>query len=159
MPARNIHHDAVVAALQADGWTITDDPLRVAFGGRDLHVDLGAESLAVGAERAGRRIAVEIQSFLGASAVHDLHDALGQYEVYRVVLSETDPGRTVWLAVPERAWEGILSERLGRLLTERLAVRLMVFADAGSRVLRWIEPPSRLQQATSPERSSGTGAS
>src|SRR5438477_12313026 len=26
MPARNIHHDAVIHALQADGWTITHDP-------------------------------------------------------------------------------------------------------------------------------------
>jgi hypothetical protein len=29
MPARNIYHDAVVQALTADGWTITDDPLRL----------------------------------------------------------------------------------------------------------------------------------
>ena len=43
MPARNLYHEAVVAALTSDGWTITDDPLSVKVGDRDLHIDLGAE--------------------------------------------------------------------------------------------------------------------
>ena len=68
MPARNIHHDQVVRALIADGWTITHDPLTLSFGGRDLFVDLGAERTALAAEKSGRKIAVEIQSFLGASS-------------------------------------------------------------------------------------------
>ena len=66
MPAKDLYHDAVVRALTADGWVITDDPLRLAFGARDLDVDLAAE-LAAAAEKAGRRIAVEVKSFIGAS--------------------------------------------------------------------------------------------
>ena len=27
MPAKNLYHDAVIAALQTDGWSITHDPL------------------------------------------------------------------------------------------------------------------------------------
>src|SRR5258708_22379689 len=65
MPARNIHHAVVVRALTADGWTITHDPYPLSFGGKDLFVDLGAEEAALAAEKEGRRIAVEIQSFLG----------------------------------------------------------------------------------------------
>lgn len=60
MPAKNIYHDAVVEALVADGWTITADPLSAVVGLRRLHVDLAAERTAVGAERAGERIAVEV---------------------------------------------------------------------------------------------------
>jgi hypothetical protein len=75
--ARNIYHDAVVHALTADGWTITDDPLRLEIGDRKLYVDLGAEQRAVAAERAGRKIAVEIHSFLGRSPVRDLQRRLG----------------------------------------------------------------------------------
>jgi hypothetical protein len=67
MPAKNVDHDAVIRALVADGWTITDDPLKLEYGDRNLYVDLGAESSAVGAEKSGRKIAVEIQSFLSAS--------------------------------------------------------------------------------------------
>ncbi|HVS37935.1 MAG TPA: element excision factor XisH family protein [Gemmataceae bacterium] len=77
MPAKNIYHDAVVEALTADGWTITHDPLRLSFGGKDLFVDLGAERATLGAEREGRRIAVEVQSFLNLSAVRDLQEAVG----------------------------------------------------------------------------------
>jgi len=49
MPARNIYHDAVIAALQADGWSITHDPLSLKVGDRDLLVDLGAEKELIGA--------------------------------------------------------------------------------------------------------------
>lgn len=87
MPAKNIYHDIVIRALIADGWTITDDPLTMTYGGRDLFVDLGAERLAIGAEKGEQRIAVEIQSFLNRSAVRDLQEAVGQVEVYRIVLA------------------------------------------------------------------------
>ena len=50
MPAKNLYHDAVVDTLTADGWTITDDPLRLKVGERDLLVDLGAERPLIGAE-------------------------------------------------------------------------------------------------------------
>ena len=51
MPARNIYHDAVAHALVAEGWIITDDPLRIMFEGRDLYVDLGAERPTLAAKR------------------------------------------------------------------------------------------------------------
>jgi hypothetical protein len=88
MPARNIYHDSVIRALAADGWTVTDDPLTVSYGGRNLFVDLGAEESAVAAEKSGRKIAVEVQSFLNPSVIHDLERAVGQYEVYRVLLGD-----------------------------------------------------------------------
>ena len=65
MPARDTYHDAVCKALVKDGWTITDDPLRLVWGKKDYYVDLGAERI-LAAERHGRRIAVEVKSFVGA---------------------------------------------------------------------------------------------
>jgi hypothetical protein len=62
MPARDIYHDTVIHALEADGWRITDDPFSIPVGRKQLFVDLGAEKL-IGAEREGRRIAVEIKTF------------------------------------------------------------------------------------------------
>jgi hypothetical protein len=43
MLAKDIYHNVVVQALTKDSWTITDDPLRLQWGSRDLYVDLGAE--------------------------------------------------------------------------------------------------------------------
>ncbi len=82
MPARDLFHDVVRAALERDGWTVTHDPLKVPWGRRDLFVDLGAEKL-LGAEKAGRKIAVEIKSFTGMSLINDLEKAIGQFVLYR----------------------------------------------------------------------------
>jgi hypothetical protein len=32
MPKRDFFHDAVSKALEAEGWTVTDDPLRIQVG-------------------------------------------------------------------------------------------------------------------------------
>ena len=93
MSARNIYHDAVREALVADGWAITHDPFGVPVGARRLQADIGAERAALGAERAGEQIAVEVQSFLRKSPIEDLHHAVGQYVVYRAVMRRTNPGR------------------------------------------------------------------
>ena len=87
MPAKNLHHDAVVTALKTDGWTITHDPFRLEYGKRDVFIDLAAERNVLGAERNGEKIAVEIQSVVTPSAVASLEQALGQYILYRSILS------------------------------------------------------------------------
>ena len=138
MPAKNIYHDAVVRALIDDGWTITHDPLTISYGGRDLFVDLGAEQSTIAAERAGLKIAVEIQSFLNPSPVRDLEEAVGQYEIYRAVLAETEPERMLWLAVPFRIYESLLSERFGQLIIARLNLQFFVFDEKQERAIRWI---------------------
>src|SRR5207247_10794285 len=102
MPAKDKYHDALRSALVKDGWTITDDPFRLVWGKRDFYVDLGAERI-MAAERAGERIAVEVKSFLGASPMHDLELALGQFLLYRSILEEQEPDRGSLLAIPGSA--------------------------------------------------------
>jgi hypothetical protein len=139
VPAKNIHHDVVVHALRADGWTITHDPLTLSYGGKDLYVDLGAERLTLAAERAGQRIAVEIQSFLNRSPLRDLEEAVGQYGVYRAILGETEPDRRLYLAVPRRVFESLLTERFGQLIVAQLQLRLVVYDEQQERIVQWIE--------------------
>jgi hypothetical protein len=139
MPAKNVYHNAVVHALADDGWTITHDPLTLSYGGKDLFVDLGAERMTLAAEKAGKRIAVEIQSFVSPSPVRDLEEAVGQYDIYRAILAETEPERQLYLAVPRRVFDGLLSERFGQLVVDRLRLRLMVFDEQQQRVVQWID--------------------
>jgi hypothetical protein len=75
MPARDRYHDQVKNALIKDGWTITDDPLHVKWGRKDMYVDLGAERL-LAAEKGERKIAVEVKSFLGPSEMSDLEQSV-----------------------------------------------------------------------------------
>lgn len=137
MPARDLYHNLVVKALVLDGWTITDDPLTISYGGRDLFIDLGAEDRTIAAEKQGRKIAVEIKSFLSTSILRDLEDAVGQYEIYGTVLAEVQPDRILYLAVPQRAFESIFSERFGQLILERRQLRLIVFEEQAGRIIQW----------------------
>ncbi len=73
MSAKDIFHDNCKNALIKDGWTITDDPLSLKIGERDLFVDLGAEKLLV-AEKADKKIAVEIKSFVNRSEMRDARE-------------------------------------------------------------------------------------
>ena len=138
LSARNIYHDAVIAALQTDGWNITDDPLTLKVGKRDLLVDLGAERPLIGAEKGAEKIAVEIQSFLSLSAVADLQQALGQYTMYRLALADQQPDRPLFLAVPADVYNGILSEPLGQLVLIGVNMRLLLFEPDLRQVIRWI---------------------
>lgn len=105
MSARDLHHDALKHALVKDGWTITHDPLRLAWGGKDMYVDLGAERLLT-AEKEGRKIAVELKSFVSPSEINDLQNALGQYCLYHSVLQRNEPERRLYLAIHrESSWK------------------------------------------------------
>jgi hypothetical protein len=136
MPAKDIFHDCVKNALRNDGWTITADPLRVPWRGKNLYIDLGAEKL-VTAEKEGRKIAVEIKSFVGSSEVDDLEDACGQYLFYRAILKRTDPNREVFLAVSEEVFLTIF-EDFGRPLVEDYPVSLVIFDESKEEILKWI---------------------
>jgi hypothetical protein len=138
VPAKNIYHAAVVAALKADGWTVTDDPLTLTVGDRNLFIDLAAERTELAAEKGVEKIAVEVQTFPNPSVVADLQDAIGQYVLYRSVLSRQHPDRPVFLAVPAKVYDGILSEPLGQMVMIDLNVRLLVFDPDRREVAQWI---------------------
>lgn len=99
MAARDIFHEAVRRALEKEGWHITHDPLFLQTGGVEMYIDLGAENL-LAAEREGEKIAVEIKSFVQASALYEFHLALGQYRNYELALGKEEPDRRLYLAAP-----------------------------------------------------------
>jgi hypothetical protein len=139
MPAKDIYHDIFVQSLLKEGWKITDDPLTLSYGNRDLYVDLGAERTVIAAERDEEKVAVEIKSFISASPVRDLETAVGQYGIYQTVLSEIEPDRVLYLAVPLRVYENILSERFGQLILTSLNIRVIVFDHKNERIVKWIK--------------------
>ena len=136
MAARDIYHDDVRSALIKDGWTITDDPFRLRWGKKDYYVDLGAEEV-IAAEMSGRRIAVEIKSFLGASIVDDMEKALGQYLIYRSILKRRQPDRQLFLAVP-KSIARLFDEPLGHLLMEDYGLHVVVFHPKKKEIIRWL---------------------
>lgn len=137
MPAKDIFHDNVVNALIKDGWEITNDPLKLQWGNKDLYVDLGAEKL-LAARKGSQKIAVEIKSFVGNSQVADLQQALGQYTLYLDIIEETDPKRILYLAIRETTYEDIFIEPIGQILLSKKRLKLIVFDADREEIIQWI---------------------
>ena len=145
MPTRDTIHNIVKQALVKDGWEITDDPYVISYGERFLFVDLGAVEVSqagelIGAQRQGRRIAVEIKELRGPSVIADLEQAIGQYVLYRLLLNKIDPERELYLAVSVIVYDEIFSEPLGELVINELPLQLLVIALDSSEVEQWIPP-------------------
>ncbi|MFN8493476.1 MAG: XisH family protein [Caldilineaceae bacterium] len=137
MPARDAYHAAVRKALEKEQWDITADPLHLEFLDADLWVDLGAEKL-LAAERSGRKIAVEIKSFLRASALSEFHDALGQYMNYQEALDHLEPDRTLYLAVPLDTYESFFLTKFGQHAIRRFQLKLLVYIVESEEIAQWI---------------------
>jgi XisH protein len=137
MPAKDIYHDTVRAALIKDGWTISKDPFKLTFGGRNLYVDLGAEKL-FGAEKGDRKIAVEIKSFLDPSPINDLEKALGQYKLYSQILEDIEPDRILYLAVGNIVFEDFFSEPICQLVIRKNNLQLIIFESSKQEIIQWI---------------------
>nr|WP_240695604.1 element excision factor XisH family protein [Candidatus Chloroploca sp. Khr17] len=137
VPARDVYHTTVKQALTKAGWEITHDPLRLQWGTKDMYVDLGAEQL-VAAEYQGRKIAVEIKSFIGPSEIEDLRNALGQFILYRTLLQATEPERVLYLAIREATYLALFVEPIGQFIVEQERIRLIVFNPETAEVLQWI---------------------
>jgi hypothetical protein len=136
MSARDAYHELVRQALINEGWRITHDPYRLSYGQTEVYADLGAE-LPIAAEREGEKIAVEIKTFIGKSEMHDLEVALGQFVLYRILLSAAEPDRTMFLAMPQAAFESLFENLQGRLLLEGAALRIITFDPDTGAIVQW----------------------
>ena len=137
VPARDIYHEIVKRALIKDGWTITHDPFTIAFGLRRVYADLGARKF-VAAEKADRKIAVEVKSFVGASTMTELERAIGQYSIYKSWLARIEPERMLYLAIDETAFNYLFLDVSGQVLLEDYGIKLIVVAGANEEIVRWI---------------------
>ena len=137
MPAKDIFHNIVINALQKDDWIITDDPLKLKWGLRELFVDLGAKKL-IAAQKGETKIAVEIKSFIGKSPINELENALRQYILYRNILEETEKERFIYLAIRQTIYQEIFSEPIGVLSIEKNNLCLLVFDETKEEIIQWI---------------------
>lgn len=137
MAAKDFYHDHVRNALMKDGWTITHDPLPLKWGAKEVLVDMGAEQLLI-AERASRKIAVEVKSFVSASEMRDLYNALGQFILYRAALALEEPERELFLAIRETTYFRLFDPPEGQLLLVREGIHVIVFDSNTQEIVRWI---------------------
>lgn len=136
MPRYDAHHESVKRALQKDGWIITHDPLIIEYEDLRLFADLGAEK-TLAAEKAGRKIAIEVKVFSAASFIDDFHKAAGQYSNYRALLKRIEPDRTIFLAVALDVYETEFLRTSIQDLVFDLQIKLIVFDPLQEEILLW----------------------
>jgi XisH protein len=135
--ARDAFHDIVKTALQCDGWLVTHDPYALQAGSFDLAIDLGAEKI-IAAEQGGKKIAVEIKSFLGPSKITEFYAAMGQFIAYRSALKVQEKERVLYLAVPNNVYNRFFVTPFIEDLVEQNQLYLLVYDLDDEVIKRWI---------------------
>ncbi len=137
--ARDIFHNLVKEALQKEGWTVTHDPYSLHSrkeGG--LQTDLGAEKI-ITAEKESKRIAVEVKSFVHISILHDFLLAVGQYYVYKKILSNSDSERILYVALPDFVYDKILTFDWAVEVIHDLQMKFILYETNRKNITGWKE--------------------
>ncbi|HAN74533.1 MAG TPA: XisH protein [Planktothrix sp. UBA8407] len=137
MPAKDVYHDAVKNALIKDGWTITADPYKIKYKDAELFADLAVEKPIV-AEQNGRKIVVEIKSFLSPSPMRDFELALGQYILYRNLINLTEPEYQIYLAIKDSIYENFFKRESIQDITQMNQLLLIVVDMEKEEILQWL---------------------
>jgi hypothetical protein len=135
--AKDIYHEAVKNALIKDGWTITFDPYPIKYEEVKLLADLAGEK-TISATRQGRKIVVEIKSFLSRSPMREFETALGQYLIYQTFLSLTYPEYKVYLAISNKIYEKFFTQVAIELIIEKYQVFLLIVDINKEEIIKWI---------------------
>ncbi len=148
MARRDDLHFPVRRALEKDGWKITHDPLELELRGSKLLADLGAER-TLAAEKAGRKIAVEIKDFDSDSPTSELEKTMGQMQLYQWALDEHEPERELFLAISYTVYYRIFQQPMFQLAVQRNRLNLILLDEMKEEITQWIKPiatPTLLRQ-------------
>jgi hypothetical protein len=138
MSRRDNLHFSLRRTLEKDGWVITDDPLILVLEKTLLKADLGAEKFFT-AEKAGRKIAVEVKDFDAASVISELEKTMGQLQLYQWALEEQEPERELFLAVSQDIYTRHFQKPIFQLAVQRNKISLLVYEPNQEVILRWIK--------------------
>ncbi len=102
-----------------------------------MYADLGAER-PIAVERNDIKLVVEVKSFIGASKIQDLKEALGQYDIYYYLLEETAPDRKLYIAVSAILYKTFFNQDAIQLILTRHQLPLVIVDIEAEVIKQWI---------------------
>ena len=134
-------HDAVVTALKKDDWHILHENFSIRYAEFEIRVDVVAEYPAILAEKDNHQVLVEIKTFGGRSFIKQLQYAIGQYVVYRNMLTLTEMDYELFLAVEESVYEKSFLLEAASQIVRFNQLNLLVVNVNRKEIVRWIKQP------------------
>ncbi|MFS8117604.1 MAG: element excision factor XisH family protein [Microcoleus sp.] len=89
------------------------------------------------AEKAGRKIAVEVKSFRDRSDFYQFHAALGQFLNCRSALRDIMPDLIVYLAVPLETYDELFRLKFIQGRVEEYDIKLIIFRPDSEEIVLW----------------------
>ena len=136
MPLKDNIHESVKSALIKDGWTITDDPYRIAYEDSDVFTDLRVSKTT--SSKFHKVLVIEIKEFTSVSPMNRLEQALGQFQVYRIYLRQVAPDEKLYLAVDRVSYEKQFSRKSFQRIVEDYKLSLVVVDIPLEEIFQWI---------------------
>jgi XisH protein len=131
VPALDICHPQVVKALQKAGWVVSPHPFAIPNRRRNpLLADIRAE------RNENQIIIAEVKCF-EKNSLDELYTAIGQYIVYRSLMSKMPVIFPLYLAIPSTAYYGIFKE-IGLDIVNEMNIKLIVIDRVSEVIELWI---------------------
>ncbi|MDJ1502791.1 element excision factor XisH family protein [Xanthocytophaga agilis] len=135
MSRDDYYYTIVKAALEAAGWTIFEDPLRLKIEKLFFQIDLACRRNGDGKTE---EIAVEIKSFLKESFITDFYHVRGQYLTYRDVLDITEYAHVkLYVALPELVYKKNWTIPFIDKIRQKDGIGLILFNDK-NQITQWL---------------------
>lgn len=81
---------------------------------------------------------MEVKSFIGASKIQDLKEALGQYDIYRYLLEEIAPDRKLYMAISKVAYNTFFTQDVTQLILNKHQLPIIVADIEIEEIVQWI---------------------
>jgi hypothetical protein len=86
----------------------------------------------------GQKLVIEVKSFIGASKIQDLKEALGQYDIYRYLLEEIAPDRKLYIAISHTAYNNFFRQDVTQLILKKHQLPLIIVNIETEEIQQWI---------------------
>ena len=137
--AKDAIHDSIKNALLKDGWAITAEFLQIEYEELEIFADLVAERKPIVAEKNEKKIIVEVKTFAGRSFIRELQQALGQYDLYREIITLAGLDYELYLAVSSLIYEAFFLRKGTHEVVQRRQLKLLVVDVEREEVVEWIK--------------------